>query len=1457
MPSSRSLATLLCSDSENSEDIICILEQLEKAFSIPDSWGNAHRHLFHALPLYPNQDEHSNYEFDWLKVNSVFIEWLQGSDRKFLHFVSSSTLLNESSHPGSLLSSLKGHDKSNRPRHVFYFRFEKYDVRLDNWTAMLTTFIAQALSQIPSDSSLDGSAIKWLERVKVTSDKYLPKKDLLLVFKSLCTFYRLQSFPVILVIWNLDGCADPLSWLVDFIANINSFSETLPRILFASSGSGTITEILKKINAVTINASGEPRNSGYQDRCGHEMTKLIRTHPPLSAFEWALNKALARHRHHNTLDIPTAQWICRHVRSLVAVSEATDVSASLEHLSNITTQQLLLDMMATIPPHKSGWAKSILAWLMVSFRPLTIWELEDARSLKPMSDPSRNYPGTSSDFAGELQACFSGLIVVENNEVSYVHPIVRQYLTQQECVAQPWYTSPADAHLGVLQTLLGHFFWKQKTSPDFASTLEDTTLSHSVFFRQNLRTYAAEFWLPHCLEAKKSYPVSVYYFDAVREFFDNPSAINAWASFLGFQARPTEPKSKIEGERVFSREAMVTLATRYNRHALTISDLDELCSGWSSNYDLVQAALLEAVKSNDAQLLKTIPMPPLEKLDVKALLESVSVCEDAEIVSYLFNRIKGLAKFPETFLKRTAFLGVSEAISSTIEGTISCDNDRPYSDLFGDLLVEAILSGETEVVGDLAKAMSKNGQKVPLSTMNDACRVGEPRSVYHILSTGFDMASFELVYEQEEPLYTACAYGNWEVAQTLVTKRVFSNQEGKRYLWSSLQVAVTRGFVECTTCVLDLINPKGCSEPDRESLWEVLIQGIINGQVETCRVLLENGVDLNYRELWEKQPVLSYTFNSRNTDLIELLLKYEVPLEATNNLGNTPVYIASTQGLKDVVGFLIQKKAKVNARANFGGTALYQACIKNHLDVVKVLLDNGADVRLSTYTKNWSPLEAAYDYPKILRLLVEKNPDYKRVSGGATALWRAARGGYTESVELLLSKKGCEIDYYPMGYKEEDDGLTPLAMAARAGHTKVVRLLLEAGADVNHVNPVTSDFILKFVSDEEVLVALLEYGPDLKLADKEGNTALHSFAADGKLPLLKRLVNVKADINALNTAGMTPLHLAVGNKGLEIIECLLSKGADVNLSESYFGPPLHHACQYSSLEVVKLLIKHKADVNALNELFGTPLACVCISNEEQFDKIKYLVEEAGAKLDTPGGQHGPVLNDAMLRCDMEVVKYLVENGGKEFLNLADQLGRPPLFYACYRVNGALEAVEYLTSQDVKISLNDKDKMGRTILHCAAATHNVNLIKKLVEINKQLLDGIDNDNWTPLHWAMRNAYRPRPNAEAWSSLALARDDLVETVDVLLDGASQGLSKIGDTYGREWTPLKLARYHGVYDMVKEHLAPPTKADGNDSSESLQLHQSPVAKFHYRFCNACFCVGVTCPVFLPFGILLTMLR
>lgn len=105
-------------------------------------------------------------------------------------------------------------------------------------------------------------------------------------------------------------------------------------------------------------------------------------------------------------------------------------------------------------------------------------------------------------------------------------------------------------------------------------------------------------------------------------------------------------------------------------------------------------------------------MPPLEELDASALLNSVSLCDDPELISYLFNKTGKLETCPAAFLKRAVFLGVDEIVNSIVEERASSDD--PTSNILDELLWEVIMSGETLAVGILTTAMKKAGQKVSL-----------------------------------------------------------------------------------------------------------------------------------------------------------------------------------------------------------------------------------------------------------------------------------------------------------------------------------------------------------------------------------------------------------------------------------------------------------------------------------------------------------------------------------------------------------------------------------------------------------------------------------------------------------------------------------------------------------------------------------------------------------------------
>ncbi len=165
---------------------------------------------------------------------------------------------------------------------------------------------------------------------------------------------------------------------------------------------------------------------------------------------------------------------------------------------------------------------------------------------------------------------------------------------------------------------------------------------------------------------------------------------------------------------------------------------------------------------------------------------------------------------------------------------------------------------------------------------------------------------------------------------------------------------------------------------------------------------------------------------------------------------------------------------------------------------------------------------------------------------------------------------------------------TPLHVAAAEGKLAIVRFLLDSGAKPDVM---TTD----------------NQGPALWLAAENGHkavvellltrgadpnikdgAALQAAAANGFMGIVDVLLGSKADINLKGHSG-TALHRAVYMKRTEIAERLLKSGADVNALGSMGETPLHIAARRADVGMIRLLIGHKADINAKDRGDAPPL----------------------------------------------------------------------------------------------------------------------------------------------------------------------------------------------------------------------------------------------------------------------------
>jgi ankyrin repeat protein len=199
--------------------------------------------------------------------------------------------------------------------------------------------------------------------------------------------------------------------------------------------------------------------------------------------------------------------------------------------------------------------------------------------------------------------------------------------------------------------------------------------------------------------------------------------------------------------------------------------------------------------------------------------------------------------------------------------------------------------------------------------------------------------------------------------------------------------------------------------------------------------------------------------------------------------------------------------------------------------------------------------------------------------------------------------------------------------------------------------------------------ALVEGGADPNVADKGGNTPLHTAAQLGELELVKKLVAKGANVNARSgkptgvQAGgfrrvigeLTPLHVAAKGNQIDIMRVLVAGGADPSIKAQGGTTLLMSAVGSGKLEVVKYAYELAPDIDAVND-FGSTVMHAAVTGTlgpstqaEICDVIRFLAEK-GAKLDEKDGRGRTPIDIAdVLPIDKAVellTELIIKSGGK-------------------------------------------------------------------------------------------------------------------------------------------------------------------------------------------------------------------
>ncbi|KAM0256388.1 hypothetical protein ACHAQJ_005039 [Trichoderma viride] len=244
------------------------------------------------------------------------------------------------------------------------------------------------------------------------------------------------------------------------------------------------------------------------------------------------------------------------------------------------------------------------------------------------------------------------------------------------------------------------------------------------------------------------------------------------------------------------------------------------------------------------------------------------------------------------------------------------------------------------------------------------------------------------------------------------------------------------------------------------------------------------------------------------------------------------------------------------------------------------------------------------------------------------------------------------------------------------------------------------------------------------------NVLLHDATRNGKadvaeVHLLESPFQPRVNIEAKNE--ITPLHKAAWSGKTDVVKRLLDLGADIEARNKHDNTPLHDAARSGKTDMVKLLLDRGADIEAKNKRNNTPLHDAAQSGKS--DMVKLLLDQ-GANMEAKGNNGNVPLHDAAWNGKANVVRLLLGQGAN--IGVEDNNGDSPLHLAVK--NGKADVVKLLVDQGANIEA--KDKHGDTSLHIAAWNGEEDAVRLLLSQGADTKARNRQDK-TPFHLALQN------------------------------------------------------------------------------------------------------------------------
>ena len=442
-------------------------------------------------------------------------------------------------------------------------------------------------------------------------------------------------------------------------------------------------------------------------------------------------------------------------------------------------------------------------------------------------------------------------------------------------------------------------------------------------------------------------------------------------------------------------------------------------------------------------------------------------------------------------------------------------------------------------------------------------------------------------------------------------------------------------------------------------------------------------------------------------------------------IGQSRLHIAAYWGLQRTTRELLEAGEDTNSHDSQRWTPLHWAASNGHVAVMKILLEGGAKVD-SMDSQRWTPLFwASFNgNASALRLLLDRRPNHlSRDVHGWTALHWAVSKGEENSVSILLQHHSCcmaeagRLGLWPRTLDDFSKDVnvlnrkTPIEIAVEAKDANLFNILLKnqhetgeksfnASWSSGRFDPPMSN-MWRIMNKAERINGLESYVSHTwwsSSGEKTGDTAwkvrlLHSAIKDQKLSIVQLLIEIGANVNYIRTR--SALHAAAFRKDPKFTQVLLKNGANVSVRDSHGQTALHQAVLNGFEETIAALLQGGSDANArrpLNSEESRRLSRDCVGNQTP------LMMACGYRIES--------IEDR--KAQSRIIDLLISYGADT--SLQDDNGRTCLHYAA--MSGNIDIVRKVI--DIRADVNIKDKEGIAVLHYAARSCNIDLVRLVID-----------------------------------------------------------------------------------------------------------------------------------------------